>query len=233
MQLRKALQSLPKTLDETHERLLLSIDEDYTQYALRVLEWLAFSERPMYLDEIAEIVAVDPTRERGYDPDERLENPADVLTICRSLVTILPIKVPSDIPAIRVSHVAEDPGIDNEQHVVIHEERLTHTHSGQLVLAHFSVKEFLVSNRIRAGPASVYYLSRQNSNAYIAKVCLSYLLQFDEHGLSVEDVYQNFSLADYAIHTWDRHAKASSADDESVLELAAKLLAKDSTPYLF
>lgn len=57
--LRKALKSLPKTLDDTYARIVLSIDEEYTQDALKVLQWLAFSARPVRIEEVAEVVAVD------------------------------------------------------------------------------------------------------------------------------------------------------------------------------
>src|ERR1700749_2236215 len=85
-QLRKSLGTLPRTLPETYERILLSIDE-YSDYASKILRWLIFSKRPLLVDEISEVVAIDPSR-RYFDEDEILEAPEDVATICSSLVTI-------------------------------------------------------------------------------------------------------------------------------------------------
>ncbi|KAF4631092.1 hypothetical protein G7Y89_g7033 [Cudoniella acicularis] len=56
--LRRALNSLPKTLDDTYARILRSIDEEYSQDAFRILQWLAYSARPLRIEEVAEVVAV-------------------------------------------------------------------------------------------------------------------------------------------------------------------------------
>jgi hypothetical protein len=58
----KSLESLPKTLDDTYARILASIEEDYQQEALRALIWLAFSQRPLRIEEVAETAVVDPKR---------------------------------------------------------------------------------------------------------------------------------------------------------------------------
>src|SRR5271154_1035623 len=88
-QLRKSLAALPATLDETYDRILLAIDNDHSEYALRILQWLAFSARPLRVDEIAEVVAIDVSGNRSFDPDQILEDPLDVLKICSSLVEAL------------------------------------------------------------------------------------------------------------------------------------------------
>jgi hypothetical protein len=85
--LRKALRSLPKTLDDTYAQILLKIDEDYSQDALKILQWLVHSARPLRIEEIAEVIAVDTDNKPGFDPERRLWNPEDVLRICSSLVT--------------------------------------------------------------------------------------------------------------------------------------------------
>ena len=58
-ELRKALQSLPKTLDDTYARILLNIDREDYQNALRILQWLAYSARPLQIEEITEVITVD------------------------------------------------------------------------------------------------------------------------------------------------------------------------------
>ena len=50
----KALKGLPKTLDETYERILLQISEEYRHDAQIVFTLLAFSPRPISLGEAAE-----------------------------------------------------------------------------------------------------------------------------------------------------------------------------------
>src|SRR5579862_5175895 len=85
--LRKALSSLPKTLDDTYARILCSIDEDYSENALKILQWLAWSARPLRIEEIAEIIAVDIEDNPRFDPERRFPEPQDILILCSSLVT--------------------------------------------------------------------------------------------------------------------------------------------------
>src|ERR1700677_4230327 len=59
--LTKKLKSLPKTLDETYDRILQNIDDEYHNDAFNVLQWLAFSARPVTLAEVAEALAVNFT----------------------------------------------------------------------------------------------------------------------------------------------------------------------------
>jgi hypothetical protein len=61
LMLRNSLAGLPSTLDETYNRILCAIDKEDSQYAIRILRWLAFSSRPL-LVEAAEIVAIDINR---------------------------------------------------------------------------------------------------------------------------------------------------------------------------
>jgi hypothetical protein len=159
--LRRALKRLPQTLDETYERILCAIHEDHSTQAIRILRWLAFSCRPLYLDEVAEVVAVDPDDYCGLDMDEILEDPLSALDICASLVTT------------SYSNTAglQWNGNDNTQKPGARR---------VLALAHYSVKEYLTSDRISKSLASVYALQENASNAIIARSCIGYLLQFQD-----------------------------------------------------
>src|SRR6266487_5860524 len=85
--LRKMLKALPKTLDATYERILMGIDEEYVQDAIKVLQCLVYSARPMQINEVAEVLAVDFDHEPRFDTERRLPDPRDILVICSSLVT--------------------------------------------------------------------------------------------------------------------------------------------------
>jgi hypothetical protein len=87
--LRKTLASLPKTLDNTYARILCNIDEEHTVNTLKILQWLAYSARPLQLGEIAEVIAVDTESNPRFDTKRRFPEPRDILTICTSLVTIV------------------------------------------------------------------------------------------------------------------------------------------------
>lgn len=77
--LRESFASLPPTLDETYDRILCAIDKDDFKYAVRILRWLAFSSRPLLLQEVAEVVAIDLERNPSFHIDKVLEHPSDVL----------------------------------------------------------------------------------------------------------------------------------------------------------
>ncbi|KAF2818594.1 hypothetical protein CC86DRAFT_336723, partial [Ophiobolus disseminans] len=150
--LRRALAALPPTLDKTYDRILCAIAAEDAEYAVRVLLWLAFSDRPLTLDKVAEVVAIDVARDSAFDREEVLEDPLEALDICSSLVTIT---------------------IDNDN------ERQQYT--GKVAaLAHYSVKEYLVSDRIQRGQAARYSMQAAACHSIIARACLGYLGQFQK-----------------------------------------------------
>ncbi|KAH7070238.1 hypothetical protein FB567DRAFT_539530 [Paraphoma chrysanthemicola] len=93
--LRQTLATLPSTPDQTYDRILCSISEEDTTYALRILQWLTFSTRPLAVDEIAKVIAIDLTRDPVIDRDQVLEEPLEVLNICSSLVSCISYSGPS------------------------------------------------------------------------------------------------------------------------------------------
>ena len=86
--IRKAMSALPKSLDETYDRILLGIDEIHQPEVMKVLYALTVSVNQLTLEEIVEILAVDleatPPR---FEPDSRLLDPRTILSMCSSLVT--------------------------------------------------------------------------------------------------------------------------------------------------
>lgn len=84
---RKTLSRLPKSLDETYDRILENIPRDYRREARCVFHLLVISRRPLSLEEVAEAIAVDCENET-FDLDDRLRDPYDILDICSSLVML-------------------------------------------------------------------------------------------------------------------------------------------------
>ena len=111
--LRKALASLPKTLDDTYERILCNIDQDHAEDALKVLQWLAFSTRPLGIQEVAEATAITLNDSPLFDPDDRLRDHTDILAICSSLITVSsrPINLPFE-PSLEASRPKQSPSSD-------------------------------------------------------------------------------------------------------------------------
>jgi hypothetical protein len=147
--LRKALASLPETLDETYSRILTSIKE-HREDAIKILQFLTFSERPLTIEEAVDVIVVDPDRDPPFDPKLRLPIPREILKICSSLVSLVTRQVNR-----------------NGRETLM-----------ELQLAHFSVKEYLTSGRVEATfKESISEISARRS---ISRVCLAYLSHLDE-----------------------------------------------------
>ena len=196
--LRKTLQSLPKTLDDTYGRILASISEAYSQDAFRILQWLVYSARPLLLEEVAEVVAVN-AEESQFDPEDRLTDPRDVLTICSSLVTM--VAVPAKYNNMTSHEIIE------------------------LRLAHFSVKEYLMSDQIRTGLTFQYNI-QSKAEEEITQTCLAYLLYFQGDVLNSENP-NTFPLAQYAAERWCHHFRAMTDSDQAT-ELGMQLFQGDT-----
>ncbi|MCJ1357579.1 MAG: hypothetical protein MMC33_007575 [Icmadophila ericetorum] len=122
--LRSALAFVPNTLDETYARILCSNSKQDSQDALKILQWLIHSSRPMRIEKIVKILAVETEVEPSFDPDNRLPEPEDILAICPSLIAII---------------------TTGESEYWKRQE---------VRLAHFSIKEYLISQSIQAGSAA-------------------------------------------------------------------------------
>lgn len=185
--LRKSLANLPRTLDQTYDRILCAINEEHTEYAMRILQWLTFSARPLLVEEVAEVVAINVAREPAFDRDEVLEDPLEALNICSSLVTITTNR------AERVSGPAQ---------------RI-------IALAHYSVQEYLVSGRIKQGQAKQYSMQEVGCHDAIAQGCLKYLNQM-QRPLTTETLKAS-ALATYTAEFWSSHLKRTGDETEGSL----------------
>jgi hypothetical protein len=82
------LEALPHDLDQVYDRIISGIDKKYREDALKILQWLSFSVRPLTLTEVAQVVGVVPDADQGlrFDSSRIFINPRWVLMICSSLV---------------------------------------------------------------------------------------------------------------------------------------------------
>jgi ankyrin repeat domain-containing protein 50 len=194
--IRKALQDLPKTLDDTYSRLFLEIDDAYREEARVALLWLAFSDRPLQLTELAEAIVVNPQSDPPFNPDERFPDPESVLQILSSLVSIAPYEAEGDL-------------------------------TGTVTLAHFSVKEFLISDRIQKGPACDFAISYPIAHQFLAESCLLYVLHYASSATktrSRKDL-SAFPLLLYASERWFIHINMLTLEEQhSFTPLVLKLL---------
>lgn len=192
--LRESLATLPQTLDQTYDRILTTIDEKDCKYALRILQWLTFSARPLSAEEIAEIAAIDSARDLAFDRDEVLEDPLEALNICFSLLSVTTNKLKGNLRSAQYT----------------------------IALAHYSVREYLVSDRIKQGKAKQYSMQELDCHNSIARGSLMYLLQM-QHPLS-EGILRTSALARYAAQFWSSHLQKTEDENEATSQLATSLL---------
>ena len=98
-------------------------------------------------------------------------------------------------------------------------------------LAHFSVKEYLVSNKILKGPAKGYTVLGKEAHLLMVKSCLVYLLMFDNEGIFLEDFDTTFPLVSYAAKYWAEHYHKASNDDEQLLDLTSDPFLRQKEAY--
>ena len=165
---------MPKGLDETYDRILKGIPQEKQDYAQCLLKCVAVSIRPLRVEELADVLAIEfeaeelPRYHMDWRPDDSEE---EVLSICSSLITIV--------------------DMDGSQVVRF---------------SHFSVKEYLTSQRLAdAGKGlSEYHILSHSAHTILAKASLSVLLALDDQ--VDKDSMKNYPLAVYAARYWVEHA---------------------------
>ena len=174
---RRFLEELPESLDETYERVLREIKKPNRDHARRLLQCLVVAIRPLRVEELAEVLVIDFNDGEGipklnaswrWEDQERA-----LLTSCSSLIAIV------------------DTG-----------------HSRVVQFSHFSVKEYLISERLTTSSPDVsrYHITSTTAHTILAQACMSVLLQLDDHD-GRDDVEKKAPLAIYAAEYWVRHAQ--------------------------
>ncbi|VTT73843.1 unnamed protein product [Fusarium fujikuroi] len=179
--LRRALASMPTTLDETYARILEHTPHEYKHHTIRILQLLTFSERPLQLNEVIDAIAVETEPCFRFKVENRMPNPREISKYCSSLVSI----------------VIKDGDIGKPK-------------ATKIQLAHFSVKEYLMSDRLEHKIAK--HFDETTAKASITEICLTYLLELDQ-SLSVGEIIKSFWLAGYCARYWMSYAAAVESSD--------------------
>ena len=217
--LRRALKCLPKSLDETYARILCNIPKEHSQDAIKVLQWLTYSARPLRIEELAEIVAIEIEGEPWFDCDAQFPEPREILKVCSGLVALeegSDVDISSDDAATEDTD-PNDADLDGEYH------GSTNKTASVVRLAHFSIKEYLISERIQDQPAAEYAIQTASANSAITAHCVAYLLQFNKHDALTSNTTLEFPLAKYAAEYWFHHAHAAGEDINAIRRLSRTL----------
>jgi hypothetical protein len=202
----KALKQLPKDLDETYSRMLSQPDiSEYEDEVYTILQWLAFSNRPLKLSEAVETVVFSSGRSWGsgdnpvsVDPTNRFD-PQDIRAILSGLVTILSLDDQPDA-----------------------------CRDGVIAFAHFSVKEYLECDRVEP---KRFRLLESAAHWFILKSCLAYIHHYDNRP-SKEAGSEQLPLLLYACKYWPHHAIALYRREDQAVERIAELLTIHKGPTL-
>ncbi|KAL8851698.1 MAG: hypothetical protein Q9221_003429 [Calogaya cf. arnoldii] len=202
--LRQALKRLPRTLNETYERMLGGIDKEHIGDVLKILQWLLYSQRPLRLKELAEVLAIDDDL-HSFRPENCLRHPTDLLRICSSLVSHYPFDDQS---------ATSTTILDTE-----------------IRLAHSTVREYLLSRPSLTGEVNTSCLGELQAQGMMAKSCLAYLLhskgahckqhvdmvvKIDEESKCVDE---DFPFRTYAARYWLTHAIPTDNASQELVKL--------------
>jgi hypothetical protein len=175
--LRGILEELPDTLDETYERVLKEINKANREHARRLLQCLTVAFRPLRVEELAEVLAIDfAAPAHGGVPQlypnwRWTDRHQAVLSTCSSLITI----------------------VDDGDYQVVQ-------------FSHFSVKEFLTSDRLALSSRDIsrYHIALEPAHTILAQACLGVLLRLDAR--VIEHNVDEFPLVGYASRHLFDHA---------------------------
>ena len=168
----------------------MDISGEDKRTALTILQWLAYSARPVTVEEFREAIYVKLDNQCIFDAEERLMNLDHILEICPSLI------------------MKSNPN-DN---------------GSTLRFAHYSVKEYLISERIWTGKCAEYGVLESTSNQIIAKCCLGYLLHCCKQSAETTATLRNYPLGGYAARHWGKHTRQSEREAPEISQLAMSLL---------
>ena len=164
-------------MDETYERVLKEIKKPNRDHARRILQCLVVAIRPLRVEELAELLAVDFDDVEGIPklkPGWRWEDEEQALfTSCSSLIAIVDT---GDSRVVQFSHFSV-------------KEYLT---SARLITSSQDVSRF--------------HIAHKPAHTILAQACVSVLLQLGDHN-EPDDIEKNEPLAKYAAEYWVRHAQ--------------------------
>ena len=152
---RRTLNELPESLDETYERILGEIKKPNREHAHRVLQCLVVAIRPLRVEELAEVFAVDFDNEGipKLKPDWRWgDQEQALLTSCSSLIVIVKS---GGVRIVQFSHFSV-------------KEFLTSSRLGT-----------------SSGHTSRYHIVLEPAHTILAQACMSVLLRLEGHAWGV------------------------------------------------
>jgi ankyrin repeat protein len=176
---RRTLDELPESLDETYERVLKEIKKPNRDHARRLLQCLVVAIRPLQVEELAEVLAVDFDNADGIpklNPKWRWEDEEQaLLASCSSLIIIVES---GESRVVQFSHFS---------------------------VREFLTSTRLATS---SGDVLRYHIALEPAHTILGQACMSILLRSDDRDeQSGNGVGDNSPLARYAAEHWVAHAQ--------------------------
>ena len=214
--MRKALTSLPKELDETYDSAMERIrsqDTDSVRVAERALAWITNSRRPFSVEELQHALAVQPDEvctahnsciyssscleeamltpnhaQTSFD-EEAIYAEDDLVSVCAGLVTI-----------------------DRESHVIR--------------LVHYTAQDYFERLRSKMFPTIQVEITKACIRYFLLDDLKSHELTHGEEHIEVSDgLHSRYPFLDYAGKHWGHHARGDT--EYLVAEMISNLLGED------
>ncbi|KAF2725237.1 hypothetical protein K431DRAFT_216300, partial [Polychaeton citri CBS 116435] len=213
---KEALRNLPNTLDATYVRVLVGIDEIYRTEAFTLLQWLAYAESPPSLAELAEAAIIDPSEGGSVDLDDRgcLEDTLDILS---GLVTLVGVDDDEGFKDEESQNPDSKTADLDDSDSDIASSRPQIGKDTRVRLAHFSVKEYLESERILHSDARYFSLDGPRGHRFLAQSCLMYIMHYcscSKRSSTEQDLVM-FPLLSYAAKSWYYHSSLQQCNEVS------------------
>jgi ankyrin repeat protein len=196
---RSILAELPESLDKTYERILLQIPKSNRVYAHRLLQCLVVAVRPLTVEELAEVLAIDFSAKGGTPMvDEKLrweDKEQAVLSACSTLIAVV------EDPSSRSRSRSPSPPLPPLPPPSVSPSR-------RVQFSHFSVKEFLTSDRLAASTMDdlcYHHIRLELAHTIMAQACLGVLLRLDNN--MDKETIDSYPLARYASEHFGDHVE--------------------------
>lgn len=159
--------------------------------------------RPLSLGEIVEALAIDYENE-SFDSQDRVPNPHFILEICKSLVSLSDFEVQKYPWETRKVETVED--------------------RKELQFAHYSVAEYLLSNRILERGLHEFHVSASAARNVIMRLSIVYLLSIQKFVPVSTKTLEALPLLEYVSCYWYEHYRSlqTESDPEQAHKLAVR-----------
>ncbi|KAG9647367.1 hypothetical protein KCU64_g10177, partial [Aureobasidium melanogenum] len=225
--LQNALDNLPDGLNETYSRVLARVDARNQEKAIAMLQLLVWAERELTLNELVDALAIRQVGKRlQYDPRNKMPVPNEIVKILPGLIVLDTVTRLERRYSESIRRRLTEPP-QTFVRVFVR-------------LAHFSVKEYLISNCVHETFKSS--LEKLNAHVAIVDMCIAHFYNSwpESHVLSdlkdsqeTDDGTRDLPYFVSYLQYWPEHAQIAQADDSALKRIFEVLTSGSASDSLF